>query len=94
MPRVGSESDLVTSVFNRLGNLGILLIACALLLGGLAGAAVVHHYDRLAADTIATHQGDDGRGHGQNKHKKQHGNQKHPNQGHQGTPDGGQTATD
>jgi len=84
----------VTSVVNRLGNLGILLIACALLLGGLAGAAVVHHYDRLSADTIASHQGDDGQGKGPNKHKKPHGNQKHPNHGHQGTPDSGQTETD
>ena len=94
MPRVGSESDLVTSVVNRLGNLGILLIASALLLGGLAGAAVVHHYDRLSAHTIAAHQGDDGKGQGQNKQKKQHGNQKHPNKGHHGTPDSGQAETD
>ncbi|MEP6753538.1 MAG: hypothetical protein ABI959_12400 [Candidatus Dormiibacterota bacterium] len=84
----------MTSVFNRLGNLGILLIACALLLGGLAGAAVVHHYDRLSAHTIDTHQGDDGKGQGQTKQKKQHGHQKHPNQGHQGTPDSGQSEAD
>jgi hypothetical protein len=49
-------SDLVTAFFDRLGNLGVLLLACALLLGGLAGAAVVHHYDSLTADTVATQQ--------------------------------------
>ena len=48
-----ATSDLVTDLFNRLGNLGLLLIASALLLGGLAGAAVVHRYDGLTADTIA-----------------------------------------
>ena len=87
----------MTSVFNRLGNLGILLIACALLLGGLAGAAVVHHYDRLAADTIAAQRGDDGKDpgrHKQHKQHKQHGNPRHPNQGHHGTADGGPAETD
>jgi hypothetical protein len=93
-PSVGRKSDLVTSILNRLGNLGILLIACALLLGGLAGAAVVHHYDRPAADTIAIHPGNSGNAPGQNKPNKPHGNQKHPNQGHHGTPDGGQAETD
>jgi hypothetical protein len=71
----------LTTLLNRIGNLGLLLIACALLLGGLAGAAVAHHYDRLAADTIsAPHQ--DGKGNGAPKPK--HGNQKHPNNGHHG----------
>ena len=84
----------MTSLFNRLGNLGILLIACALLLGGLAGGAVVHHYDRLSADTITTHQGDGGQGQGQSKQKKQHGNQKHQNNGRHGAPDGGPAETD
>jgi hypothetical protein len=56
MSGVGRVSDLVTAFFNRLGNLGVLLLAGALLLGGLAGAAVVHHYDTLAADTVASHQ--------------------------------------
>lgn len=36
------SSDVVTSSFNRLGNLGVLLTAGALLLVGLAGAAGVH----------------------------------------------------
>jgi hypothetical protein len=44
----------VTALFQRLGNLGVLLLAGALLFGGLAGAAVVYHYDRLAADTVAS----------------------------------------
>jgi hypothetical protein len=46
----------VTAFVQRLGNLGLLLLASALLLGGLAGAAVVYHYDRLAADTVASQQ--------------------------------------
>ena len=46
----------MTGFFNRLGNLGVLLIAGALLLGGLAGAAVVHRYDRLSAQTVASQQ--------------------------------------
>jgi hypothetical protein len=46
---------MMTSLLNRLGNLGLLLIACGLLLGGLAGAAVAHHYDTLTAANVATH---------------------------------------
>lgn len=49
----------MTSFFERLGNLGVLLLATALLVGGLAGAAVVYHYDRLTSDTIATQQHND-----------------------------------
>ena len=71
----------MTAFFNRLGNLGILLIASALLLGGLAGAAVVHHYDRLSSDTVATGQPDKGKG--EQKPKHPHNNQKHSNKGHQ-----------
>jgi hypothetical protein len=71
---------LINTLLNRLGNLSLLLIACALLLGGLAGAAVAHHYDRLAADTVAI-QNDNGGG--AQKPKHQHGNQKHANHGHQ-----------
>ena len=71
---------MITTLLNRIGNLGLLLIAAALLLGGLAGATVAHHFDRLAADT-ASAQHDD-RGKGPQKPKHQHGNQKHPNQGH------------
>jgi hypothetical protein len=62
---------MVTAFFNRLGNLGVLLIASALLLGGLAGAAVVHHYDRLSAQTVASHQHTDNRGQGR-ANKKSH----------------------
>jgi hypothetical protein len=78
----------ITTILNRLGNLGLLLIACALLLGGLAGAAVAHHYDRLAADTTATQPND--KGDGAPKLKPLHGNGKHLNHGHQGRA----TATD
>ena len=46
----------MTSFLQRLGNLGLLLLAGALLLGGLAGGAVVYHYDRLASDTVASQQ--------------------------------------
>jgi hypothetical protein len=75
---------MVTAFFNRLGNVGVLLIACALLLGGLAGAAVAHHYERLSADSISSHEADSGKDKGGQKQKHQHGNQKHPNKGHQG----------
>ncbi|HEY8839791.1 MAG TPA: hypothetical protein VIO80_03940 [Candidatus Dormibacteraeota bacterium] len=71
---------MITTLLNRLGNLGLLLIACALLLGGLAGAAVAHHYDRLAAATSATQH--NGTGDGAQKPKNRHGDQKHPNHGH------------
>jgi hypothetical protein len=83
----------VTTLLNRIGNLGLLLIASALLLGGLAGAAVAHHYDRLAANTVATHQDDKGKGPQKpNKTKPQHGNQKHPNRGQQGGATGSEPA--
>jgi hypothetical protein len=34
----------------------LLLIACALLLGGLAGAAVTHHFEQLSTQSVASHQ--------------------------------------
>jgi hypothetical protein len=84
----------VTNLLNRIGNLGLLLIACALLLGGLAGAAVAHHYDGLAADTMsAPHQ--DGKANGAQKPNHHNGNQKHPNNGHRGgSPAGDPAETD
>ena len=50
---------MVTAFMSRLGNLGLLIVASALLLGGLAGAAVVHHFDSASA-TVASHQAKDG----------------------------------
>ncbi len=83
----------MTTLLNRIGNLGLLLIACALLLGGLAGAAVAHHYDRLTADTIATQHDDKGNeAQKPKKAKPQHGNQKHLNHGRQGEATGGEPA--
>lgn len=82
---------MVTALLNRLGNLGLLLIACALLLGGLAGAAVAHHYDNLSADTAAAHQDDRGKA-AAPKPKNQHGNQKHGSQGHQDAGPGNKPA--
>jgi len=76
----------VTALFNRVGNLGLLLIACALLLGGLAGAAVVHHYEQ-AGNSISSREADTGKEQGDQKQKPGHGKQKHPNKGHQGLPD-------
>jgi hypothetical protein len=72
---------LVTALFNRLGNLGLLLIAAALLFGGLAGAALVHHYETLSVSNVASQQDN-------NDEKKpatpnQHSHQKRANQGHQ-----------
>jgi hypothetical protein len=71
----------VTALFNRFGNLGLLLIAGALLFGGLAGAAVVHHYETLPASTAAS-QHDDNDGQKQAK-PNQHKHQTHADQGHQ-----------
>jgi hypothetical protein len=76
---------MVTTLLNRLGNLGLLIVACALLLGGLAGAAVAHHFDGLSAGTVATHQQDKGKP--PQKSKSQHGNHGLPNHGR---PNGGQ----
>ncbi|MDQ6719372.1 MAG: hypothetical protein M3003_01085 [Candidatus Dormibacteraeota bacterium] len=70
---------MVTAFFNRLGNLGVLLIASALLLGGLAGAAVVHHYDRLSASTIASQQHEDKTDKKQAKPKSRHSKHKQSN---------------
>lgn len=84
---------MITNLLNRIGNLGLLLIACALLLGGLAGAAVTYHYDRLSADTIAAHHDDKGKGVQKPKHPN--GNQKHPNRAHQnGATNSGPAETD
>jgi hypothetical protein len=71
----------VTAFFERLGNLGVLLIAGALLLGGLAGAAVAHHYDRLASDTVASQQHTD-KGEQKQDKKNGQGKQKHPDKKH------------
>jgi len=71
----------VTAFFERLGNVGVLLIAGALLLGGLAGAAVAHHYDRLSADSVASQQHSDTDDHKQTKKNKQ-GKQNHGNKQH------------
>jgi len=81
---------MITTFLNRIGNLGLLLIACALLIGGLGGAAVAHHYDRLAADNIATHQND--KGNGAQKPKHQHGDQKPPKDGRQDGATGSEPA--
>jgi hypothetical protein len=91
------EDDLVTAFFERLGNLGVLLIAGALLLGGLAGAAVVHHYEGPSADSVASQRQND-KGPGDQKPAKNNGQgkQKHANKQHppkdQGAP--GQSETD
>lgn len=86
---------MVTALFNRLGNLGVLVIASALLLGGLAGAAVAHHYDRLSAETIAAQQHKDKAEQTQGKKKNQHGKHEHVGgQGQQGDPGPDQQVTD
>jgi hypothetical protein len=71
---------MVTSLLNRLGNLGLLLIACGLLLGGLAGAAVAHRYDTLTTASVATHH--DVKSKATPKSKPHQVKPKHPNQGH------------
>jgi hypothetical protein len=79
---------------NRLGNLGLLLIACALLVGGLAGAAVAHHFDTLpssagAGDQAANHRSQHNQG-----HKDHHGDHKHSGRAHHGDTGSGSTAND
>ena len=83
---------MVTAFFERLGNLGVLLLAGALLLGGLAGAAVVHHYEGSFAGSAASHQqNDNGPGDQKPAKNKGQGKQKHANKQHppgdQGAPD-------
>jgi hypothetical protein len=43
-------------LFNRLGGVGIALIAGALIVGGLMGGAVVHRIDRGAMQSVASQQ--------------------------------------
>jgi hypothetical protein len=70
----------VTAFFERLGNLGVLLVAVALLAGGLAGAAITHHYEQAASSSLATGQHND-KGPGAQKPAKNNGKgkQKHSN---------------
>lgn len=79
----------MTTFFQRLGNLGILLLAGALLLGGLAGAAVAHHYDTLSAATVASHQHEDKPD--QAKHAKKPGKQKSSSKDNQKEQQGNHT---
>ena len=46
----------MTDLFNRLGSIGVLLIAGALIVGGLTGAAVAHHYETLSTVPAASQQ--------------------------------------
>jgi hypothetical protein len=74
------RSDLVSAFFERLGNLGILLIASALLAGGLAGAAITHHYEQTSSNPFASGpQNDKGPGNQKPAKNKGQGKQKHPN---------------
>jgi len=74
----------VTAFFERLGNAGVLLVAGALLLGGLAGGAVVYHYERTSTSSVAS-QHQDGKGKDKQKKPKKNGQgqQKNANRPHQ-----------
>lgn len=74
---------MVSAFLSRIGNLGLLLIASALLLGGLAGAAVVHHYDRLSAEPAASQQNNENDSHAQGVQKNQGGSQERSHKQHQ-----------
>ncbi|HEX3509405.1 MAG TPA: hypothetical protein VHW94_13555 [Candidatus Dormibacteraeota bacterium] len=80
----------MTTLLNRLGNLGLLVVACAFLVGGLAGAAVAQHLDRLSSNTTATQPAE--QGNGSQRTKPQHGNQGHARNGngHKGQAGGAQ----
>ena len=71
---------MVTAFFERLGNAGILLIAVALLAGGLAGAAITHHYEQASSNSVASDQPNH-KGPGAQKPPKNkgQGKQKHSN---------------
>jgi len=74
----------VTAFFERLGNLGVLLIAGALLLGGLAGGAVVYNYDRTSTSPVASqHEDDKGKDKQKKPKKNGQGKQKKANKHHQ-----------
>lgn len=73
---------MVTGFFERLGNLGVLLIAGALLLGGLAGGAVVYHYDRTSSK-ISISQPHQDKGEQKQAKNKGQGKQKHGQKDHQ-----------
>lgn len=74
---------MVTSLFTRLGAVGLSLIAGALIFGALAGAVVVNRIDRAQPAASSQDQGqpqhDDGKQLGQNK--KKNGNQDNPGHG-------------
>jgi hypothetical protein len=70
----------VTAFFERLGNAGVLLIAVALLAGGLAGAAITHRYEQTSTNSVASgHQNTQGRSDQKPAKNKGQGKQKHPN---------------
>jgi hypothetical protein len=73
----------VTVFLNRIGNLGLLLIAGALLLGGLAGAAVVHYYDRLSVEPAAAQQHNENDGQTQVDQNNQRASHKGSHRQHQ-----------
>jgi hypothetical protein len=73
---------LVTGFFERLGNLGVLLIAGALLLGGVAGGSVVYHYDRTSSKTSISQQHKD-KSEQKKAKKKSQGKQQHGQKDHQ-----------
>ncbi len=49
----------MSELFNRLGSAGLVLIAGALIAGGLMGGAVVHRIDRGATQSVASQQHED-----------------------------------
>ncbi|MEO8745810.1 MAG: hypothetical protein ABI455_11155 [Candidatus Dormiibacterota bacterium] len=79
---------MVTSLFTRLGAVGLSLIAGALIFGVLAGAVVVHRMDRAQMTASSQEQApahhDNGKHLGQHRTKKKNGNQNNP--GHGGQP--------
>jgi uncharacterized protein HemX len=53
---VGSASDLVRDVLNRLGAAGLALIVGALVFGAILGATAAHRADQIATQSAAAHQ--------------------------------------
>lgn len=80
-PALVVRNDLVKGVFGRLGMVGAILVASALIFGAIAGGVVIHRLEsaRVAATTQeqgnnADEQGDKGhaQGLGQSKNKAKH----------------------
>jgi uncharacterized membrane protein len=78
--------DVVSTVLRRLGMVGVILVASALLFGVLAGAVVVHRLDTTPTASNESAQSDKSGGEQTNKQTKPP-KSKHPTQGQPSSPE-------